>query len=261
MPTPSTSDLPKPKSWDEFEDIVWEIYTRRWQDPYAQRYGRHGQAQNGVDIYGRQSNSDKNIAVQCKRFEDKSFKPTTITSEVEKTKKFTHPISEYLIATTTSRDTEIQNFVMKLTQERTSENKFPVHVIFWDDLCSYLAEPSNYDLLKKHYPIWVEIFKKPQDAGSVTLSNRIKKISFWQNEIDKCNNDDDIHSFFQSRTYAELNELLTKEEKEEISKLSQVEATEIIESGGITHIRTPSSRQFDFYKKVIFRLECEWNII
>ncbi len=29
MPIPATSDLPKPKSWDEFEDIVWEIYTRK----------------------------------------------------------------------------------------------------------------------------------------------------------------------------------------------------------------------------------------
>ncbi len=261
MPTPSTSDLPKPKSWNEFEDIVWDIYTRRWQDPHAQRYGRSGQAQKGVDIYGRQSNSDKNIAVQCKRFEDKSFKTTTITLEVEKTEKLTFPISEYLIATTTSRDTEIQDFVMKLNQERTSENKFPVHVVFWDDLCSYLAETNNQDLLKKHYPIWEEIFKKQQDAGSVTLSNRIKKISFWQNEIDKCNDDDDIRTFFQSRTYAELNELLTKEEKEEISKLSKDDGILVLLSGGVTHCYSPSSRQFYFYKKVIFRLEREWNII
>ncbi len=260
MPTPSTSDLPKPKSWDEFEDIVWDIYTRRWQDPHAQRYGRSGQAQKGVDIYGRQGNSEKNIAVQCKRFEDKNFKTTTITLEVEKTEKLTFPISEYLIATTTSRDTEIQDFVMQLNQERKSENKFPVYVVFWDDLCNYLAEPSNYDLLKKHYSGWEEVFEKQQDIESVTLSSRHKKISFWHNEIDKCN--DDINAFFQSRTYLELNMLLTKEEKEEISELSKVEQTLILSSGGITHIYTSSSRQFDFYKKVIFRLEYHtWKII
>jgi hypothetical protein len=66
MPTPSTSDLPKPKSWDEFEDIVWSIYIQRWQDPHAQRYGRNGQAQHGVDIYGQQNGSSKYVAVQCK---------------------------------------------------------------------------------------------------------------------------------------------------------------------------------------------------
>jgi hypothetical protein len=162
MPIPSTSDLPKPKSWDEFEDIVWEIYTRRWQDPYAQRYGRSGQAQKGVDIYGKQSNSDKYVVVQCKRYEDKSFNSNTIISEVAKLEEFTSPISEYLIATTTSRDTKIQDFVMKLNQERISENKFPVNVVFWDDLCSYLAEQSNYDLLRKYYSVWGEVFTKQQ---------------------------------------------------------------------------------------------------
>ncbi|WP_442786351.1 restriction endonuclease [Leptothoe sp. PORK10 BA2] len=71
MPVPSTSDLPKPKSWDEFEDIVWEVYARKWQDPHTQRYGRSGQAQNGVDIYGQQNSSKSSnsyIAIQCKRY-------------------------------------------------------------------------------------------------------------------------------------------------------------------------------------------------
>ncbi len=53
MPTIPQSELPKPKSWDEFEDIVWDLYTRRWRDPHADRYGRGGQPQHGVDIVGR----------------------------------------------------------------------------------------------------------------------------------------------------------------------------------------------------------------
>ncbi len=27
MPTLPTAELPKPKSWDEFEEIVWDIFT------------------------------------------------------------------------------------------------------------------------------------------------------------------------------------------------------------------------------------------
>jgi|GEM_PF-3695153 len=65
MPTPSTSDLPTPKSWDEFEDITWEIYKRKWDDNHAQKYGRNGQPQNGIDIYGQEKSSDKYIGVQC----------------------------------------------------------------------------------------------------------------------------------------------------------------------------------------------------
>jgi len=57
MPTIPQSELPRPKSWDEFEEIVWDIYQRLWKDPHAQRYGRSGQAQQGVDIYGQPSTS------------------------------------------------------------------------------------------------------------------------------------------------------------------------------------------------------------
>jgi hypothetical protein len=164
MPTPSTSDLPKPKYWDEFEDIVWEIYTRRWQDPHAQRYGRSGQAQKGVDIYGQQSGSNKYVAVQCKRYKDNKLNLKTITSEIAKAEEFSSPISEYIITTTESRDTKIQDSVRELNHERLLKNTFLIHVVFWEDLCSYLAEPNNYDLLKKYYSVWEEVFVKPRKS-------------------------------------------------------------------------------------------------
>lgn len=162
MPIPSTSDLPKPKSWDEFEDIVWEVYTRKWQDPYAQRYGRSGQAQNGIDIYGQQNSSKDYIAVQCKRYEDKKLNIPKIIEEVTKAESFSSPISEYLIATTASRDTKLQDFLRILNEERKSEGKFAVHIIFWEDLCSYLAHSDNYDLLRKYYAEWEKIFSSQQ---------------------------------------------------------------------------------------------------
>ena len=88
--------------------------------------------------------------------------------------------------------------------------------------------------------------------------DRIKKISFWRNEIDNCK--DDIDVFFHSQTYLELSELLTKKEKEERSKVLKDKAIHVI-SGHATHVDTPSSREFKFYKKVIFRLERDWGII
>lgn len=159
MPTPPTSDLPKPKSWDEFEDIVWEIYMRKWQDSHAQRYGRNGQRQNGVDIYVKQNNSDSYVAVQCKRYEDGKLSKKIIEDEVAKAGSFTPPISEYIIATTESRDTKIQDSVRELNEKYKSENKFLVYVVFWEDICNDLATPSNHDLLKKYYSEWERIFQ------------------------------------------------------------------------------------------------------
>ncbi|MBD1827470.1 restriction endonuclease [Microcoleus vaginatus GB1-A2] len=161
MPTPSTSDLPKPKSWDEFEDITWEIYKQKWHDNHAQKYGRSGQAQNGIDIYGRQNSSGKYIGVQCKRYEDNKLNQQIIKEEIVKAECFSPPLSEYIIATTASRDTKLQDFVRSLNEERGLENKFPVYIVFWEDICNDLADPNNRDLLKKHYSSnWKEIFSE-----------------------------------------------------------------------------------------------------
>lgn len=57
MPIPVTSEMPVPKSWDEFEDICADILKSLWEDPFATRNGRAGQAQNGVDVYSIASGS------------------------------------------------------------------------------------------------------------------------------------------------------------------------------------------------------------
>jgi hypothetical protein len=178
MPTPSTSDLPKPKSWDEFEDITWEIYKRKWQDNHAQRYGRSGQEQNGIDIYGRQNSSDKYIGVQCKRYKDKKLTQEIINAEIVKAEGFSYPLSEYIIATTASRDTKLQDFVRSLNEKRRLENKFPVYIVFWEDICNELADPNNRDLLKKHYSDWEQIFSNQEKSISEQVESIHCLLSF-----------------------------------------------------------------------------------
>lgn len=168
MPTPSTSDLPKPKSWNEFEDIVWEIYTRRWQDPYAQRYGRSGQAQHGVDIYGQESSSGCYSAIQCKRYEDNKLTSETITKEIAKVQGFPAPISKYIIATTVSTDVKIQNIIIEINGD-DSRRDFSVHVVFWEQICSFLADSSNHDLLRKYYSTWEKVFTAQQTLEDKTV--------------------------------------------------------------------------------------------
>jgi hypothetical protein len=171
MPTPPTSDLPKPKSWDEFEDITWEIYKRKWHDNHAQRYGSKGQAQNGIDIYGRQNSSGKYIGVQCKRYEDNKLNQQIIKEEIVKAECFSPPLSEYIIATTASRNTKLQDFVRFLNEERGLENKFPVYIVFWEDICNDLVAPNNRDLLKKHYSEWEPIFSNEEKSISEQVAS------------------------------------------------------------------------------------------
>ena len=38
MPTLTTWVYPKPTDWNEFENIVWDLFRRDWQDQDAQRF-------------------------------------------------------------------------------------------------------------------------------------------------------------------------------------------------------------------------------
>lgn len=62
MPTISSSVVPTPKSWDEFEDITLAAAKLRWNSTDSQRNGRQGQKQVGIDVYGH-ADDDRHIGV------------------------------------------------------------------------------------------------------------------------------------------------------------------------------------------------------
>ena len=152
MPSPSTTDLPRPKSWDEFEDICADVLKRMWHDPYIVRNGRSGQRQHGVDCYGLPKHlggpsAKKYAGAQCK--ETGALTIEVIEGEVEKAKGFKPGLTEYLVMTTASRDATVQQEV------RTRSWSFDrVHMLFWDDISLELS--GHDDLLQKHFPGWMK---------------------------------------------------------------------------------------------------------
>lgn len=184
MPSPATSELLKPNDWNEFEDIVWEIYTRKWQDSRAKRYGRSGQQQHGVDIYGKPKDSNSYIAIQCKRYKNDKLTTKNIDEEIKKTQSFTSEIEEYIIATTESRDTKLQDYVRELNNKPKSEKKFIVDIVFWEDICNDLVTPSNFDLLRKYYSGWEEVYKNKNYVSLADAKrNYLKKLRHIFNHV------------------------------------------------------------------------------
>jgi hypothetical protein len=167
MPTVAQGDFPPPKSWDEFEDIVADLYRRIWNDPGATRYGRSGQPQQGVDIYGQPGHLEGGYAgIQCKRYDVGTLTRAVVLAEIGKAEEFTPPLAEYVIATTDRRDGKLQKAVREVNEARRAAGIFPVRIVFWEDLCSQLTHPGNRDLLQKHYPeIFVDFARPPFPLG------------------------------------------------------------------------------------------------
>ncbi len=152
MPTIATSELPPPKSWDEFEDIVWNVYTREWHDHHAERYGRSGQAQQGVDIFGQPYWLKGGYAgIQCKRYAKGTLKINHVQKEIAEAEEFRPPLREYTIATTDRRDARLQKAIRLLNEQRRAAGKFSIYVAFWEDISDHLLTSANRDLLRKHY--------------------------------------------------------------------------------------------------------------
>ena len=146
--------IPPPASWDEFEDMCCDLWRLLWNGPNAQKNGRQGQAQAGVDVYGQPDGGNEWAGVQCKgkdNYAEKTLTEKELRDEVDKAKKFTPPITkEYVLATTGLRDAEIQQVAREITQQHQKEGLFPVHVWFWEDIKDKFAEYP--ELIKKYYP-------------------------------------------------------------------------------------------------------------
>jgi hypothetical protein len=146
MPNIPQSELPKPKSWDEFEDIVWDLYVRLWQEPHADRYGRTGQRQDGVDIVGRPHHLGHRYAgIQCKRYTEGTLSQTIVEREVANAENFVPALEEYIIATTDRRDAALQSFILQMNEEQPrpgSRGTWP-----W-------ASPGGWWPLARAWPCW-----------------------------------------------------------------------------------------------------------
>ena len=154
--------LPTPKNWQDFETICHLLWKEIWNDPNAQKNGRQGQPQNGVDIFGTPIYTEQIAGVQCKDKDEwlaSKLKKTDIMVECEKTKKFLPQISSFTIASTSPRDSIIQEVARKLTVEK--KYPFSVQIWSWDDIQEeILCRPLLYKRFYENYALSIKEQRK-----------------------------------------------------------------------------------------------------
>ncbi|MEI6848374.1 MAG: hypothetical protein WCK32_10245 [Chlorobiaceae bacterium] len=120
---------------DQFEDFCCEVARNFFGDFAAQRYGRDGQWQGGIDIKATNYRSDrKKVVIQCKYKNDpKNFKQSAAKKEIKETLDFaikSHEFEVFIYASTLERDTILQDYAVYLS----SIYKKQVVIWFWNDL-------------------------------------------------------------------------------------------------------------------------------
>lgn len=178
MPTPSEMRLPIPRSPYEFENICLDYIKYNYPNSNAQQYGRQGQNQHGIDIFG----GNFELLVQCKNYyvsasTNASQKAQSlfqqIVTDYNNAKQYFPNLNQFIIMTTFDRDTGIQNNIVALSGN--------VSVLFWDDIESFLC--ANQNILTKYYPV-LQIDVQALNQ-MIAISNSLQTLAdyFYKNSI------------------------------------------------------------------------------
>lgn len=149
----------------QFESMIRDILKVRLQNrDGVQLNGTKGQRQHSIDVFGRDSISMEWVGAQCKVREiGKKLTVKEITKEVAGLEGFNPKISTYIIATTSKRDTNLQQAAALL-----STNQLQVIVWSWEDI-SEILNGNDYLKIKIKYfsPFFVDAHLLGNTIGKV----------------------------------------------------------------------------------------------
>jgi hypothetical protein len=127
-------------------------------DLNAQKNGRTGQPQSGVDVYGRNEQGAL-IGIQCKRLDETGpggellpggvLTAALIATEIANAETFKPALRQFVIGTTAKNDEAMQREVRLVDEARRTQGKFGVNVWYWDFYNGWLN--NNVDLQKWYY--------------------------------------------------------------------------------------------------------------
>lgn len=147
MPLSINYRLPQTKDPNEFEDMVRDCFLKKFIS--AQRYGRKGQKQYGIDIIITFINSNRiqeYIAVQCKNYLPNEKELDKIISDaISGSKRLPSPLHKIVIAIGSERDTKTQDYIL-------TKNSYGILIepLFWEEISSLIA--SDTELMNRYYP-------------------------------------------------------------------------------------------------------------
>lgn len=150
----TAKQIAPPRDWSRFEDLCRALFSAVWHDPYAQKNGRSGQPQHGVDIWGEsQGTRHGTHCVQCKGKDINYHGKVTrseFDAELAKAEHFKPAPHVWILATTAPNDSILQEHVRVRSQERVEAGTFPVAVLGWESLVALMGDHPA--VIEQFYP-------------------------------------------------------------------------------------------------------------
>jgi len=165
-----------PLYWQQFEDLTEGVFRFAFNDPKPTKFARPGQAQHGVDVFGKEFGNGRLIGIQCKRMDelDENNQPQPgglisrefLNHEIQKAQGFSPKLDTWILATTAKRDARIQVYALELDDQSRKAGSFGIRIWFWDD---FVTDLNRYDDLQQWYYNKVIQVRSPDDQDRIIL--------------------------------------------------------------------------------------------
>lgn len=120
-------NFPPPSNWQDFQVLTLRLVEQVCDPTTVHEYGRLGQRQNGVDVYGEMFGG-LHIGVQCKQMQPvKQLTLKLIQAEADEARSFLPALDTFVVATTLPEDTALHRAVTKLNEAKT----YPFKITYW----------------------------------------------------------------------------------------------------------------------------------
>lgn len=150
-----TLSFPPPKNWQDFETLTKDVARFKLSGDFD-NYGRPGQAQGGLDVFGWDIDG-KSTGIQCKHKGSSranstkiitSIKKAVIDKELASADTFHPKLDVFIIATTSFRDTALQDHINLLNDQRKGKGLPKVILWTWE---TYEDEINRHSHLQYFY--------------------------------------------------------------------------------------------------------------
>lgn len=139
--------LRKPENWQDFETLCKKLWGEVWGIPTKiKKNGRLGQPQSGVDVYGIPKGESDYWGIQCKgkdEYSNSQLDEVEIDQEIEKAKLFFPALKVYIIATTSNKNSKIEQYIREIDRKNRNEGFFEVLLFCWEDIVDLIEENSE----------------------------------------------------------------------------------------------------------------------
>lgn len=120
-------NFPPPSNWQDFQILTLRLVEQLCDPATVREYGRQGQRQDGVDVYGEMI-GESHLGVQCKQMQPgKQLTLKLIQEEADKARVFFPVLNTFAVATTLPEDAAIHRAVAKLNAAQT----YPFTITYW----------------------------------------------------------------------------------------------------------------------------------